>query len=285
MAARIVLMGLLAVSLAAADTLTLRDGSVLEGKFFGGSSQEVRFVVGEELRFFSLNEIARITVGPPLPRASAPQPECPEVAVPACPASTEQAPKPAPAPAPAEQLAASSGEIPAGTSLLVRMIEEVDSSRQAAGQAYRALLDEPVVVQGRTMLAKGTEVLAQLTLSSPGGPGGPSVYGLELVSITIDGQRVGIKTSQAGLPVSGNRQRAKLGGLTRAAARLGRVFGGASGGQAGGTAQEVGDTIGDVALGGSGVRVAPDTRLRFTLIGRLTIGSSADGSAAGDEQH
>jgi len=271
-AARMVLIGLLVSILAAADTLTLRDGTVLEGKFFGGSSQEVRFVVDEELQFFSLNEVARIAVGPPLPIPDTPQPECPETPVLECPPSTEQATEPAPVPARAGQLEAASGEIPAGTSLVVRVLEEVDSSRHAAGQSYRALLDEPVVVGGRTILAKGTGALAQLTVS--GQAGGPSVHGLELVSITINDQQVAIQTSQAGLPDSGNRKRAKLGGLTRAAARLGRVFGGASGGQAGGTAEEVGDTIGDVALGGSKVHVAANTVLRFSLIGRLEIRSS-----------
>ena len=281
MTTRIILFGLLALSLAAADTLTLRDGTMLDGKFFGGSSQEVRFVVDAELRFFSLNEIAQITVGPPMPVASAPEPQCPEIPVLECPPSTEQAStgrastvraaKPAPDPARVERLETATGEIPPGTFLVVRMLEEVDSSRQAAGQSYRALLDVPVVVHGQTILAEGTGALAQLTVS--GQAGGPSVYGLELVSITIDDQQVAIKTSQAELPDSGNRKRATLGGLTRAAARLGRVLGGASGGQAGGTAEEVGDTVGDVAIG-SEVRVEADTVLRFSLIGRLGISAS-----------
>ena len=94
LAARIVLIGLLALMLAAADTLTLRDGTVLEGKFFGGSSQEVRFVVGKDLRFFSLNEVAQITVGAPLASLGQPESKCPETSVPACPSTSQQAAPP-----------------------------------------------------------------------------------------------------------------------------------------------------------------------------------------------
>ena len=295
MAARIVLIGLLALILAAADTLTLRDGTVLEGKFFGGSSQEVRFVVGKELRFFSLNEVAQITVGAPLASLGQTESKCSETSVPACPSTSQQAappepvgpqtepvqPQAEPVRAQAEPVrpqtepsVADSGEIPQGTSLVVRMIDEVDSTRDPAGQSYRARLDNSVVVDGQTMLAKGLEVLARVTRRGQGDSRGPSVYGLELVSITIDDQQVEIKTSQAELPNSGNRKRAKLGGLTKAAARLGRVLGGVNGGQTGGTAEEVGDAAEDVAAGGSDVRVAADARLVFMLIGTLKISSA-----------
>ena len=288
--------------LAAADTLTLRDGTVLEGKFFGGSSQEVRFVVGKDLRFFSLNEVAQITVGAPLASLGQPESKCPETSVPACPSTSQQAappelvqPQAEPARARAEPVrpraesarpqtepvrpqtepsVADSGEIPQGTSLVVRMIDEVDSTRDPAGQSYRARLDNSVVVHGQTMLAKGLEVLARVTRRGQGDSRGPSVYGLELVLITIDGQQVEIKTSQAELPNFGNRKRAKLGSLTKAAARLGRVLGGVNGGQTGGTAEEVGDAAEDVAAGGSDVRVAADARLVFTLIGTLKISSA-----------
>ena len=53
------------VALASAETLVLRDGTVLEGKYFGGDSQNIRFIVDGELKTFSLSDVAQLNIVPP----------------------------------------------------------------------------------------------------------------------------------------------------------------------------------------------------------------------------
>src|SRR5204863_7973066 len=108
-----VLVGLFFVGLAAADTLELKDGRVLKGKYLGGTQAVLRFEINGEVQTFSTNDIVALTftgrgVGSAPMAAPAPAPAPPPAA--------------APAPAPAAASVDSNGQItiPAGQSLLIR---------------------------------------------------------------------------------------------------------------------------------------------------------------------
>src|SRR5437016_6751203 len=71
---------------AAADTLELKDGRVLQGRFLGGTQAIVRFQVDGNLQTFSVNDIVALTftnsygatsapAPAPAPAAAPPQPE------------------------------------------------------------------------------------------------------------------------------------------------------------------------------------------------------------------
>src|SRR3954463_12509806 len=82
------------------DTLELKDGTVLQGKYLGGTADTVRFETSDGMRILAYSEIKDMKV------ASAPA----------------SAPAPAaPAAAPAQVT------VPAGTTLLVRMMDSVSS--------------------------------------------------------------------------------------------------------------------------------------------------------------
>src|SRR5215470_19435178 len=114
-------VALFIVSVAAADTLELKSGKVVHGKYLGGTAAVLRFEVSGEVQTFSTNDIVALTFtgrgGGATPMA---------------------APAPAPAaaaPAAAPAAVAPGGEVavPAGQSLLVRMIDGVDSSKNHVG--------------------------------------------------------------------------------------------------------------------------------------------------------
>ena len=42
---------------AAADMLELKDGRVIHGKYVGGTQNNVRFIVDNEVRFFSVKDV------------------------------------------------------------------------------------------------------------------------------------------------------------------------------------------------------------------------------------
>ena len=48
--------------------------------------------------------------------------------------------------------------LPAGTNLLIRMIDAVDSRDQSRGQTFRASLDQPVMLDGNAVIPRGADV-------------------------------------------------------------------------------------------------------------------------------
>jgi hypothetical protein len=59
--------------------------------------------------------------------------------------------------------------IPMGTKLRVALIDGVSSDRSRAGDAFLANLTEPVVIDGRTVLAKGTTVRGHVVAARESG--------------------------------------------------------------------------------------------------------------------
>src|SRR5947199_9246659 len=56
-----VLVGLFLVGLAAADTLELKDGRVLKGKYLGGTQAVMRFEINGEVQTFNTTDIVALT--------------------------------------------------------------------------------------------------------------------------------------------------------------------------------------------------------------------------------
>src|SRR5258707_11310332 len=106
-------LGLLFVAVAAADTLELKDGRVLQGRYLGGTQAVLRFEVNGNIETFSVNDVVALTFTHGGGAAAAP------------------AYAPAPAPGAQAQSVAAGGTvtIPAGESILVRMIDSVDSAK------------------------------------------------------------------------------------------------------------------------------------------------------------
>ena len=156
---RFLMAATVAVALAGispADTLELKNGQIVQGQFVGGSPLNIRFRVKGQEQVFATKDVLNIGFSETTDAsnaASAPQP-APAAAPtsaesPASVAAGNAAPAPAvssaPAPSPAPQQNAQqvpqqitqpndaattqATTIPAGTSLLVRMIDGVDSSR------------------------------------------------------------------------------------------------------------------------------------------------------------
>src|SRR5712692_5127092 len=50
------------------------------------------------------------------------------------------------------------GGLPAGTQIQVRLLDQLDSGRARAGQTFSATVANPVVVNGRTVLARDAKI-------------------------------------------------------------------------------------------------------------------------------
>ena len=80
----------------------------------------------------------------------------------------------------------------AGTSVVVRMMDAVDSSKDPAGKQYRASVTKGVDAGNGVIIPQGAAAL--VTLSNSGNGSG---WSTQLVSVSINGQPVAVASSSA----------------------------------------------------------------------------------------
>jgi hypothetical protein len=132
------LLALLATGGLSADTLELADGSLLEGDFVGSSNGIIMFDTGEGIEAFPEAEVVGMWFSSGV--------------------ATRAAEIGQTGPAPTVSL-------PAGTRLVVRMSDTVDSRSHGAGHRFRGQLESAVVVDGVTVLPRGTIVETSLRVA------------------------------------------------------------------------------------------------------------------------
>lgn len=281
---RLTLVALAVMSLCAADTLTLRDGRLINGEYIGGDARHIRMAIGDHVDTFDVDRIVSLQFGrdanaappPPPPGAGAYQGQYPNASAGGNNQGfAQQPPPPPPAPAQNEGFAQQQPppapvglQIPSGTRVTVRMIDSVDSNTAHLGQTFRASIDEPVLVNGQVAIARGADALTKLVQDQQSGKfEGKTILTLELTSITVNGQTFDATTTNVSQASSsrGSRTAKVVGGTTALGAIVGALAGGgrgaaigaASGAAVGGTAQ--------VLTKGQQVKIPSETRLSFTL--------------------
>ena len=276
-----VVFALLFAGAAAADTLELRDGRVLHGRYLGGTQAVLRFEIRGEVQTFNVSEAVALTftgsassMGAPAPapppRSSAPDPRPSEQA----PVTSQDAPPPAVRPtslAPrAEDPAAQYGEvtIPAGQSLLVRMIDGVDSSRNHVGDVFHASLETDLYANNMLVARKGTDIYGRLADAQQAGHlAGSAELQLELIRVVIDGRDYPLVSSDYSLKGQGRGSDTakKVGGGAVVGAIIGAIAGGGKGAAIGaGVGSAAGAGV-QVFTRGQQVKVPSETLLEFRL--------------------
>ena len=260
-----VALGLFFVGAATADTLELKDGRILKGKYLGGTQAVLRFELNGEVQTFSTTEIVALTfTGNPGHSAPAPAPA-------AAPAET-----PAVAPTAGVASSRSSGivTIPAGQSLLVRMIDGVDSSKNHVGDVFHASLETDLNVSNSIVARKGTDVYGRLANAQEAGHvSGSAELQLELTRIVIDGKDYPIVSSDYSLRGKGRGSDTakKVGGGAVAGAIIGAIAGGGRGAAIGaGVGSAAGAGV-QVFTRGQQVKVPSETLLEFRLQQPVTV--------------
>jgi len=258
----------LAVS-ASADTLQMKDGRVIQGKFLGGTQASVQFQSDGKIELYNVDEIISVTFS-----SNGTTPAAPASAPTASPAAA------APRLAPANSPAASAGSItvPAGTSLLVRMIDSVDSDKNHVGDKFRASLEQDFAVDGATVAPKGTDVYGRLSEAKEAGHiQGKSQLKLELTDILIHGRLQPIMTGD--YEVSGSSRGSDTAKKVGIGAVAGTVIGALAGG---GKGAAIGAGVGagagaavQVMTKGEQVHVPSETLLDFRIAQAFTVTKAA----------
>ena len=259
---RWIAMACAVATVAFADTLTLRDGTTINGDYAGGDTRTIRMMVGDRVQSFHVGEVVSLTFGPGVAQ-SAPPPEA------------------APAPPPSD----SSGlqtqrayeqynpngagvQIPSGTTIVVRMIDPVNSERDPTGATFRASVDEPVVVNGQTIIPRDADAVVKLVQAQQSGRmTGKASLTLALQQVLVNG-RMRDTYTEAVTQTSGSKGKksaAEAGGGAALGAIIGALAGGGRGaaiGAVGGGAAGAGVAV---VTGGEKVKIPSETRLTFTL--------------------
>jgi hypothetical protein len=269
---------LLFAGMGLADTLELKDGRVLQGRYLGGTQTILRFEVNGDVQTFPTHDIVALTftrgsgrrAAEPPPSDNPPPDNPPQGYAPNDPGSRQSA----------TPQAYNGGDftLPAGQPMMIRMIDSVDSSKNHVGDIFHASLEMDLNVNGVLVARKGSDVYGRLASADQGGKfTGKSELQLELTRVVIDGRDYPVVSSDYNLQGKGR------GGDTAKKVGGGAVLGAIIGGVAAGGK---GAAIGAAAGGGAGagvqiltkgqqVKVPSETLLEFRLQQPATVTPTA----------
>jgi len=263
---------------ASADTLTLKDGRVIYGKYIGGTSDTIQMDVNGTVQTYDVRDVRSLTRDSNPPSAPPPLPPAPPVLITSPSAAAPAPPVPGvPAPAPARD-AVPGVTVPEGTRILIRMIDGIDSEKNQVGDHFRATLEANLEQDGAVVVRRGTDVYGELTnVKGAGRLAGHAELRLQLTGILIHDSLVPIVTGDYDLVGKGrgaNTAKKTVGG-----AALGAIIGGLAGGGRGaaigaGVGAGAGATV-NIVTKGERVRVPSETVLEFRLDAPVTISTDA----------
>ena len=228
----------LATGVAIADTLELYDGTLLEGDFVGSSNGIVMFDTGSGIEAFPEDQVVGIFLSAGVASAEA----------------YYAAGDP------------NSVTIPAGTRLVIRTTDTIDSSRHGAGHRFRGQLESALVVDGATVVARGTFVHGRITQAQQAGRvAGSSELAVEFTDLMINDVLIPISTG--GLSAQTQGEGARTVGRTARAAAIGGLASGRSGAR---TGARIGAGA-SILTAGASVNIPRGTIVETTLSAPVTL--------------
>ena len=158
--------------------------------------------------------------------------------------------------------------VPAGTRILIRTIDPIDSSKQKTGYRFKASLETNLQLENTVVAERGTTVYGRLAqASSAGRMSGSSELSLELTDIVINGTPYSLMTST--YEIKGKGEGKKTAGKVLGGAGLGALIGGIAGGGAGAAIGVVAGAAGGTALAaskkGEQLQIPSESLLEFRI--------------------
>jgi hypothetical protein len=97
---------------------------------------------------------------------------------------------------PSQSLIPPTTRLAEGTSMTVHLQKTLSSASVQAGDSFEGVLDEPVLVDGQPLIARGSAVTGRVLDAKPSGRSrNPGYMRLALVSVNVGGKNVLIETS------------------------------------------------------------------------------------------
>ncbi len=223
----------------------------------------------------SARTIAAATPAPAMAPTQDSQPTPPPAAAPVTPAA------PAAPPAPKKVT------IPSGTTLAIRLVDEIDSETAQPGQSFKATLDSPLSVEGDIVVPAGYDVQGHvIDVKSAGKFAGKSELSLQLDRITVGGRSYNLQTDQ--YRREGNSRGKNTAEKVGAGAAIGAIIGGiAGGGKGAAIGAAAGGGLGggvQAATKGQQIKLPTETVLNFTLQSSVNVIPVSEGPKSGRQK-
>jgi hypothetical protein len=175
---------------------------------------------------------------------------------------------------PAAVTRSASVTLPAGTPIIVRTAEQIDTDRNRAGESFEATLEEPLAYEGQILAPRGSRVKGRVAYAEESGRvKGQSQMILELTELVLEGRTYPLQTSDH-VEVGSSRGK-RTAGAAAGGAAVGAIIGAIAGGGKGaaiGAAAGAGAGAGiQVLRGGQTLKVPAETVLQFQLQKPLTL--------------
>jgi hypothetical protein len=244
----------LAASISWGDTLELKNGSVIKGKFVSRTDTEITFQVGSSVQKYNVADVASLKFDSD--------------------GASSQPANESKSAEPSGTNTSGNVTIPAGTRISVRTIDGIDSTKNHVGDRFQASLEQPLMANGNVIVPKGADVYGRLGESKTSSTfTGKSQLKLELTGIVANGQTVPMVTGEYEL--SGKSKGASTAKRTVGGAAVGTLIGAlAGGGKGAAVGAAAGGGLGagsETITKGDQVKVPSETLLDFTLQQDLSI--------------
>lgn len=236
---------LLGASGASADTLEFKNGDILSGTYMGGTQNTLRFETDSTIETVLVSEVLALTFGG-VATSSAP-------------------PADAPALEPVSEYRPDYILAPAGTPLLVRMLDGIDSRQDGVGKRFAAVLEADFSSGDTTIAPRGSTVYGELVDANQAGRlKGKTWLVVELREIRIEDRLYPIVTGDYEL--RGEKSAGKRTAFTTlGGAALGAILGG-DGDRGEGAAIGAGAGLAVSAIGkGEQIQIPSGTLIDFVL--------------------
>jgi hypothetical protein len=278
-------LGLFAVMVPAltwADTLIMRDGTEHDGQFISGTSRVITFRENGRLVRYNVDDVDSVQFGTAISSGNSSNgnsssserntPRPPDYNAP-----VSERPRDYNAPVADNSPRYDNAEsrtrevIPSGTELVIRTNESVDSRTARPDQTFMAQIDEDVLApSGDVLIPRGSDARLVIRQMNTGGTTGTPEMTLDVESVTVDGHRYLVDTSDVATKGnSGVGKNKRTGQYVGGGAVLGTIIGAIAGGGRGaaiGAVSGAAAGAGAVVLTkGKDVRVPSETTLRFRL--------------------
>jgi hypothetical protein len=229
-----------------ADVLELKSGSILNGKYVGGTAGTVRFETEAGLQVIETGQIIALTFTSS-GGGAAPQSQ------------------PVSAATPPAVVQSKTVTLPSGTTLIVRMTDTI-SSRNNAGTKFTATLEYDLPSGDGVALKGGTKIYGKVQSATQARRAiGRSTLDIGLTELIIDGKPVPVTTS--GYKAAGEASIAKAARGAAAGAIIGGIADGSDGAK---TGAAIGATAGALKKGET-ISIPSGTLLEFNLNQPITL--------------
>ena len=230
-----------------ADRVRLRSGKTVNGSFLSADVRIVRVLLADgQIAEFPVESVAALEF-------------------------TARKTPPAAVPDPAKQPAPVT--VPSGTVLNTRLTQAIDVDAAQAGSSFKAVLDDPVMMDGVVVVPRNAVVTLQaVKVEQAGSMKGADMITIKASTLAFGGMRYDVVTEYVEQKGAGEGK--KTGRKVAGGAGLGAIIGGIAGGGVGAaTGALVGGTTGAIisSQGTEHLKIPAETRLQFKLSAAVIV--------------